>query len=225
VDLSSADSSGTSEETVTDDIHVDKTCVEDSSSGSTTETASVETIKIEPTVTKASKTCSKPKKNFKQPKQSKINQPNSNQSSKTKTPAMKRQTCFNCGIAGHIARNCIHPPHVHSKHLNAHLPKVKPNQMHNHWAKPSDFDWNAPKKGNQKWKKGFQNNKFSSFGTYNSERPLRYWKPKIKADQSTNINKHKSPSLNNQNLIWKKVIYFDEHGRPRSTMGWVSRTN
>jgi hypothetical protein len=210
---------------VADDTHVDETCVEESTSGSRTETAHIENVKTEPTVTVNSKVNSKTKRKTKQPKHPKVKNPKSKRPSQTQIPTMKRQTCFNCGIAGHIARNCVHPTHVHSKHQNAHNPKVKPTKLQHHWAKPSDFDWNAPKQGNQKWKKGFQSNQFSSFGTYNSQRPSRYWKPKLKDDQSTKTNKHESPPLNNQKLVWKKVIYFDANGKPRSTMGWVPNSN
>ncbi|KAL4571185.1 hypothetical protein LXL04_017938 [Taraxacum kok-saghyz] len=59
---------------------------------------------------------------------------------------LKRQTCFCCGIAGHIARNCPNPPAVpvHAHHLKNISKGVSPKR------KPSrpccnDSDWNANK--------------------------------------------------------------------------------
>ncbi|MFS7978516.1 putative transcription factor interactor and regulator CCHC(Zn) family [Helianthus anomalus] len=64
---------------------------------------------------------------------------------------MKRQICFNCGIPGHISRNCIHRPYVpyyaqnqrvtpkdyyHSKPMKVSSPKAMKNV--NLKVKPSD---------------------------------------------------------------------------------------
>ncbi|KAJ0714647.1 putative transcription factor interactor and regulator CCHC(Zn) family [Helianthus annuus] len=71
---------------------------------------------------------------------------------------LKRQTCFNYGIAGHIARNCTHRPYIpyhvqnqrvtpkdkyHSKPIKVSSPKSMKNV--NPKVKPSNRDWNAAK--------------------------------------------------------------------------------
>ncbi|MFS7979183.1 putative transcription factor interactor and regulator CCHC(Zn) family [Helianthus anomalus] len=83
--------------------------------------------------------------------------------------ALKRQTCFNCSIVGHIARNCVQLPRVQSKHKNAQNQKVKLNRsrysepvttakfeaMKNNYrkAKPSDHDGNASNQRNRNCQK------------------------------------------------------------------------
>ncbi|MFS7920055.1 putative transcription factor interactor and regulator CCHC(Zn) family [Helianthus anomalus] len=74
---------------------------------------------------------------------------------------MKRQTCFNYGTAGHIARNCVQLPSTQSKKKIVQNQKVRSNRyrcsesvmteksktMKNNYrkTKPSDQDWNAAK--------------------------------------------------------------------------------
>ncbi|MFS7955456.1 putative transcription factor interactor and regulator CCHC(Zn) family [Helianthus anomalus] len=69
---------------------------------------------------------------------------------------VKKQTCYNCRIPGHIARNCTHRPNVpyytqnqritsrdrsYSKPMKVEKPKAMMNKHPK--VKPSFRDWNA----------------------------------------------------------------------------------
>ncbi|KAJ0430204.1 putative transcription factor interactor and regulator CCHC(Zn) family [Helianthus annuus] len=167
-----------------------------------------------------------------------------------KSSAVKRQICFNCGIAGHIARNCVSPSSsVQSKTKHAQHQKVKPNRsgpsksMTTHQSKtmkndhrkvkPSDQDWNAAKRRHKNQQNHFSENRFQAFGNYANNWSKQYWKPKPKAKHSNlphtlhnnSVNANLSKFLNKDNLIWQRVTYFDAQGKPRSTMGWVPKSN
>ncbi|MFS7975402.1 putative transcription factor interactor and regulator CCHC(Zn) family [Helianthus anomalus] len=149
---------------------------------------------------------------------------------------IKRQTCFNCGIAGHIARNYTNRPYVpyymqnqrvtpkgnyHSKPMKVSSPKAMKNV--NSKVKPSDGDWNAAKnkrKAVQEQKSVFKTNKPEPVkvaqpkATNTFVKPKQIWKPKSKAAMP--------PILEIKgDLCLKEVSYFDASGNPRTTMAWV----
>ncbi|MFS7980327.1 putative transcription factor interactor and regulator CCHC(Zn) family [Helianthus anomalus] len=79
----------------------------------------------------------------KQPKQARLSRPirSATVASTPNLYTLKRHTCFNCGISGHIARNCVHRPNVQQK-VNAHSCADVCEPVHNTQKKPKRVDQN-----------------------------------------------------------------------------------
>ncbi|MFS7984925.1 putative transcription factor interactor and regulator CCHC(Zn) family [Helianthus anomalus] len=150
-------------------------------------------------------------------------------------PHVKKQTCYNCGIPGHIARNCTHRPYVpyytqHQKVTSRDRSYSKPMKfekptamMNKHpQVKPSDGDWNAAKtkrKQALKPKQVLKNKKVEKQTVLPKapnklEKPKQVWREKHKAATS--------PVLESKGgMCFREVSYIDASGIPRTAMAWV----
>ena len=150
---------------------------------------------------------------------------------------VKRQTCFHCGIPGHIARNCKNQAYVSfeqksrkakswnankSKSMKVSPPKTMPTSRSK--TKPSDGDWVKAKV------KCTQNERSTSCKEKKQLEPRsstvkQYWRPKQSLKQETPISSQSFNRTAKTKMIWMNVFFIDNNGKPRSTMAWVPKTN
>ncbi|XP_021979788.1 acidic repeat-containing protein-like [Helianthus annuus] len=145
----------------------------------------------------------------------------------------KRQTCFNCGIPGHIVRNCVHRPYYSRNTYNqkAILSSFIKHQCP--MARPSDRDWNLAKQEKQKFLKTdrFQD-KTKSFSLNRNASEAKNWRPKsLDRSQSPCSQPSTStapPNITNNDknyMIFREVTYTDSDGKLRTSMAWVPVSN
>ena len=156
-------------------------------------------------------------------------------------PHVKRQICYTCGIAGHIARNCQHRPDKLKKGEHQEAPKgnlkpskpgkdqkSKPIKKLNSKVKPSDDDWNRAKEIKLKNKSSIPTSKpVLPKASKKFEKSKQVWKPKsLIPDVSPKSSCTNDTSIYSKgNHIWMKVTYMNKQGVPTATMAWVPKTN
>ena len=157
------------------------------------------------------------------------------------TPHVKRQICYTCGLAGHIARNCQHRPDIlkrggHPKAPKGNLKSSKQGKNQNSKlvkkvhskVKPSDGNWNKAKEITLKTRNNISTLKsVLPNGSKQIDKLKRVWKPKSLASDVS----PKSSCLNDKSVyskethVWMQVTYMNEQGVPTATMAWVPKTN
>ena len=130
---------------------------------------------------------------------------------------VKRQTCFCCGIPGHIARNCVAHPRKSSDNLRQKvIPKKRKTARS--MTKSSDGDWNLAKKSR---KPTVVTSKMSSVKSRNKS---QHWQPRL---MKTMVSKWKPKVVLKPYPLPKteNKSKFASYPLPKSEKRWVPKSN